>query len=111
MLLMVMSLGGCFVSPSCYAHMTHMLMSLADGKVAVCLEGGYNLKAISVSAVAVAKTLMGEPPPKMEIPKINKEAARILAKVQAHQAPYWECEGRHRSYSYRHPASDIQPST
>ncbi|CCT73422.1 related to histone deacetylase A [Fusarium fujikuroi] len=99
-------LGGCFVSPSCYAHMTHMLMSLADGKVAVCLEGGYNLKAISVSAVAVAKTLMGEPPPKMEIPKINKEAARILAKVQAHQAPYWECM---RTGIVRIP-TDIQPT-
>ncbi|KAK5988684.1 Histone deacetylase clr3 [Cladobotryum mycophilum] len=84
-------LGGCFVTPACYAHMTHMLMSLADGRVAVCLEGGYNLQAISNSAVAVAKTLMGEPPPKMELPRINKEAARILAKVQAYQAPYWEC--------------------
>ena len=31
-------LGGCFVSPACYAHMTHMLMSLASGKVVVCLE-------------------------------------------------------------------------
>jgi histone deacetylase 6 len=84
-------LGGCFVTPACYAHMTHMLMSLAGGKLAVCLEGGYNLKAISDSAVAVAKTLLGDPPPKMEVPKINKEAARLLAKVQAHQAPYWEC--------------------
>jgi len=84
-------LGGCFVTPACYAHMTHMLMSLADGKVAVCLEGGYNLAAISNSSVAVARTLMGEPPPKMVIPSINKEAARILAKVQAHQAPYWQC--------------------
>ena len=84
-------LGGCFVTPPCYAHMTHMLMSLAEGKVAVCLEGGYNLKAISQSALAVARTLMGEPPPRMEIPKINKEAARVLAKVQAYQAPYWEC--------------------
>ena len=84
-------LGGCFVTPACYAHMTHMLMSLAEGKLAVCLEGGYNLKAISNSAVAVARTLMGEPPPKLQIPKINKEAARVLAKVQAYQAPYWEC--------------------
>lgn len=84
-------LGGCFVTPPCYAHMTHMLMSLADGKVAVCLEGGYNLQAISNSAVAVARTLMGEPPPRMKVPKINKEAARTLAKVQAYQAPYWEC--------------------
>jgi len=31
-------LGGCFVTPSCYAHMTHMLMGLANGKVSVCLE-------------------------------------------------------------------------
>ncbi|ETS79135.1 hypothetical protein PFICI_08988 [Pestalotiopsis fici W106-1] len=84
-------LGGCFVTPGCYAHMTHMLMSLAGGKVAVCLEGGYNLKAISQSALAVARTLMGEPPPQMQIPRIDKTAARVLAKVQATHAPYWEC--------------------
>ncbi|CAK7568520.1 MAG: Histone deacetylase hda1 [Sporothrix epigloea] len=84
-------LGGCFVSPECYAHMTHMLMSLASGKVAVCLEGGYNLEAISASALAVARTLMGEPPPQIEIPKLRKDAARLLARVQAYQAPYWEC--------------------
>lgn len=33
-------LGGCFVSPACYAQMTHLLMTLANGKVAVCLEVG-----------------------------------------------------------------------
>lgn len=32
------TLGGCFVTPPCYGHLTHMLMSLADGKVVVCLE-------------------------------------------------------------------------
>lgn len=84
-------LGGCFVTPGCYAHMTHMLMSLAGGKVAVCLEGGYDLKAISQSALAVARTLMGEPPPQMEMPRIDKGAARVLAKVQTTHAPYWEC--------------------
>ena len=84
-------LGGCFVTPPCYAHMTHMLMSLAAGRVAVCLEGGYNLKAISQSALAVARTLMGEPPPQMGMPPLSKDAARVLARVQAAQAPYWEC--------------------
>lgn len=84
-------LGACFVTPTCYAHMTHMLMSLAGGKVAVCLEGGYNLRAISDSALAVARTLMGEPPPRMVLPKLNKEASKALARVQAFQAPYWEC--------------------
>lgn len=84
-------LGGCFVSPACYAHMTHMLMSLACGKVAVCLEGGYNLLAISNSALAVAQTLMGEPPPRMQLLGINKEADRTLQAVCAQQARFWEC--------------------
>lgn len=84
-------LGGCYVTPACYAHMTHMLMSLADGKVAVCLEGGYNLKAISRSSLAVAKTLMGEPPERITIPPINIQAAAILDQVKDTQAPYWEC--------------------
>jgi histone deacetylase 6 len=84
-------LGGCYVTPACYAHMTHMLMSLADGKVAVCLEGGYNLRAISRSALAVAKTLMGEPPERIKIPPINIEASSILDRVREFQAPYWEC--------------------
>jgi histone deacetylase 6 len=84
-------LGACFVTPACYAHMTHMLMSLANGRLAVCLEGGYNLNAISNSAVAVARTLMGEPPPQITIPKLNKEAARVLNKVQVYQSQYWQC--------------------
>lgn len=84
-------LGGCFVTPACYSHMTHMLMSLAEGKVVVCLEGGYNLRAISRSAVAVAKTLMGEPPERMAVPSLQKEAAHVLNEVRLQQAPYWEC--------------------
>jgi histone deacetylase 6 len=68
-----------------------MLMSLAGGKVAVCLEGGYDLKAISRSALAVAKTLMGEPPERMVLPPVSRDAALVLAKVKQIQAPYWEC--------------------
>ena len=40
-------LGRCRVTPACYAHLTYMLMTLAKGKVAVCLEGGYNLRVLS----------------------------------------------------------------
>lgn len=84
-------LGGCFVTPPCYSQMTHMLMSLAGGKVAVCLEGGYNLKAISKSALAVAKTLMGEPPERMLLPPLNHAAANTLDSVQRIQSRYWNC--------------------
>ncbi|KAH8590191.1 histone deacetylase [Bisporella sp. PMI_857] len=85
-------LGGCYVTPACYAHMTHMLMSLAEGKVAVCLEGGYNLAAISVSALAVAKTLMGEAPPKSDtFQPLNEGADAVLREVKKHHAAYWSC--------------------
>lgn len=31
-------LGGCLVSPEGYAHMTHLLMGLAGGRIALVLE-------------------------------------------------------------------------
>ncbi|XP_057517434.1 histone deacetylase 15 isoform X2 [Amaranthus tricolor] len=53
-------LGGCDVTPAGYACMTHMLSSLAGGRMLVILEGGYNLRSISSSATAVIKALLGE---------------------------------------------------
>lgn len=86
------------MSPACYAHMTHMLMSLANGKVAVCLEGGYNFKAISMSALAVTKTLMGEPPDRLLPTQATASAVDTVEKVRAIQAKHWKCifpKGQH----------------
>ncbi|KAJ5958003.1 Histone deacetylase class II [Penicillium vulpinum] len=82
-------LGGCFVSPACYAQMTHMLMTLANGKVAVCLEGGYNFKSISKSALAVTKTLMGEPPDRMLSSSPTDSAVAAVRRVRSIQSQYW----------------------
>ncbi|KAL8850191.1 MAG: hypothetical protein Q9221_004877 [Calogaya cf. arnoldii] len=89
-------LGGCFVTPTCYAHMTHMLMSLANGKLVVCLEvsplgkredtpgllifrqGGYDLDSISRSALAVTRTLLGEPPDRIEQTRPTKSGAATV---------------------------------
>jgi histone deacetylase 6 len=82
-------LGGCFVSPACYAHMTSQLMSLANGKIAVCLEGGYNFVAISKSALAVTRTLMGEPPDRLQLTQASDIAVRTVEKVKHIQSRYW----------------------
>ena len=82
-------LGGCFVTPPCYAQMTHMLMSLAGGKIAVCLEGGYNFGAISKSALAVTRTLMGEPPDRLQATGATQSAIDTIAKVRTVQSKYW----------------------
>ena len=84
-------LGLCFVSPACYAQMTHMLMSLADGKVVACLEGGYNLKAIANSALAVTKTLMGQAPPRIPSVEATDSGLRTIFEVIEHQSQNWKC--------------------
>ncbi|KAI9807599.1 MAG: hypothetical protein M1825_005539 [Sarcosagium campestre] len=82
-------IGGCFVNPACYAHMLHGLMSLADGKVVVCLEGGYNLESISKSALAVTRTLMGEPPERMGPLSASALAEADVQKAIRVQSAYW----------------------
>lgn len=84
-------LGGCKVTPAGYAHMTHMLMSLADGKVAVCLEGGYNLESIARSATAVGRTLMGEPPERLENTNPTMSGVDDIKLVLRQQSKFWSC--------------------
>lgn len=82
-------LGRCYVSPAGYAQMTHMLMSLAKGKVVVCLEGGYNLRAIADSALAVTRTLMGEPPDSITKSDPTKEGVDVVHMVVRQQSRFW----------------------
>ncbi|KAF2165028.1 hypothetical protein M409DRAFT_55934 [Zasmidium cellare ATCC 36951] len=83
-------LGKCEVTPTGYAHMTHMLMSLAGGKVAVCLEGGYNLESIARSATAVARTLMGEPPDRLLDTEPTKSGVDDVKRVLRQQSRFWK---------------------
>lgn len=84
-------LGGCFVSPAAYAHMTHMLMQIAKGKVVACLEGGYNLRSIAVSALAMTRTLMGEPPERLRNLTPTPSAVRTIQQVIRTQSAFWKC--------------------
>ncbi|KAG4304709.1 hypothetical protein PORY_001762 [Pneumocystis oryctolagi] len=84
-------IGECFVTPVGYAHMTHMLMGLAEGKLVAVLEGGYNLDSISKSALAVTKTLIGEPPPELKMIKPSDACIHVVQKVIAEHSKYWNC--------------------
>ncbi|KAF2016574.1 hypothetical protein BU24DRAFT_346359 [Aaosphaeria arxii CBS 175.79] len=86
-------LGGCHVTPACYAHMTHMLMRLAQGKIAVCLEGGYNLRSIARSALAVTRTLMLQPPDRLaeDLGPPKESCVHTIEQVKREQSKYWKC--------------------
>ncbi|CAL1542444.1 unnamed protein product [Lymnaea stagnalis] len=65
-------LGGYSVTPAGYAHMTHMLMGLANGRVVLALEGGYNLRSIAESMAACTSVLLGDQCP--ALPSLNANA-------------------------------------
>ncbi|XP_054255678.1 polyamine deacetylase HDAC10 [Indicator indicator] len=78
-------------TPEVFAHLTHFLKQLANGKLCVILEGGYHLKSLSESVCMTVKTLLGDP-----IPQITGEMAPCLSAVESIQnvraahKPYWK---------------------
>jgi histone deacetylase 6 len=93
-------LGECHVSPTGYAQMTYDLASLANGKLVVALEGGYNLDAIARSALSVTQVLLGEtPPPGPAGANPSYLASDTLKEVEKVQARHWK--------SIRRPAYDM----
>ena len=72
--------------------MTHHLKSLANGKVVVALEGGYNLNSISLSMTMVTKALLGDPMPHLAPYKKPLESAiKTVSDTMKSIAPYWSC--------------------
>ena len=51
------------VTPAFYSHLLSPLLSLAEGKTAVILEGGYCLQSLAEGAALTLKTLLGDPCP------------------------------------------------
>ncbi|XP_062890991.1 histone deacetylase 6 isoform X3 [Mobula hypostoma] len=86
------SQGNMLVSPACFAHLTHMLMPLATGKLILSLEGGYNLRATAESACACLKILLGDPCPQLEVPYLPRQSAlESISSVIAAHRKYWKC--------------------
>ena len=70
--------------------MTRMLSSLAQGRLAVLLEGGYNLESISHSMAMCAKALLSDPlPPLANTGQLNPAAVDTIRRIVRHQSPYW----------------------
>ena len=71
--------------------MTHMLKGLANGKLLIALEGGYDLNSIAVSALACMNVLLGDAPDIIDsnlVPK--KECIETIELVRNVQQKYWK---------------------
>merc|ERR1719158_2690626 len=88
-------LGGYKVSPAMYGYMTHQLSALAEGRVVVALEGGYNLATISDCATQCAKALLGDPLPLIKVGEAKESALQTVRDVIKEQSEFWSCMAVH----------------
>lgn len=80
------------ITPACYAHLLAPLMTLASGRVAVILEGGYCLQSLAEGASLTLRTLLGDPCPLLVEPvasPCDSMRETILNCLHAHR-PYWK---------------------
>lgn len=79
------------LTPAVYSHLCHSLMALANGKIAVVLEGGYCISSLSESAALTLRTLLGYPCPLIGpvLPYHDSLISSVLDVVWALR-PYWK---------------------
>ncbi|PSC68929.1 histone deacetylase 15 isoform X1 [Micractinium conductrix] len=84
-------IGGCHLTPECYAHMAAQLQLVAP--TVALLEGGYNLLSTAKGTEAVLRVLLGERPPAMPAPErpACAYAMAVIAQVMRIQSRYWDC--------------------
>jgi acetoin utilization deacetylase AcuC-like enzyme len=83
-------LGEMRVTPEGFAAMTARLQRLAGGRIVLALEGGYNLAAMSASAAACLRRLLGANGAGVPAPRaVSPIAERALAGVLRAQSPWW----------------------
>lgn len=74
---------------------THWLSSLANGKLILCLEGGYNVNSISYAMVMCSKAMLGDPMPMLQLsPRYsgcNQSCMETLRNVANTHSLYWKC--------------------
>ncbi|XP_061419491.1 histone deacetylase 4-like isoform X1 [Lethenteron reissneri] len=86
-------LGGYKLTASCFGHLVRQLMSVANGRVVLSLEGGHELGALCDGTEACLHALLGDqldPLPKDVLDqRPNQNAAETLEKVINIQGKYW----------------------
>ncbi|XP_017293313.1 polyamine deacetylase HDAC10 [Kryptolebias marmoratus] len=84
--------GKMCATPEIFAHLTHLLMNLAGGKLCVVLEGGYNLTSLAQSVCQTVQTLLGDPLPRLaNLSGPCRSALESLQCVRSAHRQYWSC--------------------
>ena len=92
-------IGGYLVSTACFAYLTRQLRQLANGRVVLALEGGFNLDVLAEASEQCVRALLDLPIDKIEEGELARRpcaaATETLQKTLAIQTPYWDALRRH----------------
>lgn len=80
------------VTPGFYGHIVSLLSSLANGRIAVCLEGGYFLPSLSEGAAMILRSLLGDSVAKLgPLERPHEEVIKVINDLKYYLRPVWKC--------------------
>ena len=80
------------VTPAAYGHLIHTLMSFAEGRVGVFLEGGYFVESLAEGVAMSLRALLGEPCLSLEaLPCPDNSTVETNLNVISMQRSIWQC--------------------
>uniref|UniRef100_A0A023GDE3 Protein deacetylase HDAC6 n=1 Tax=Amblyomma triste TaxID=251400 RepID=A0A023GDE3_AMBTT len=84
-------LGHCRVTPDAYAHLTHLLLPLANGRVILALEGGYNLSKLPSAVCHCVGALLGHQLPQLRPAVPTLSAVESIRRTMGAHRRFWPC--------------------
>lgn len=80
------------VTPGFYGHIVSLLSGLANGKIAVCLEGGYFLPSLAEGAAMTLRSLLGDSVAKLgPLGQPHEEVIKTINDLKYYLRPVWKC--------------------
>nr|CAI5816896.1 unnamed protein product [Callosobruchus analis] len=98
------------ISPHFFSHLISLLSGLADGKVVVCLEGGYFLESLAEGVACSLKALLGDVPHPLNIhskPTVKDSLQKVINNAKYFLRDYWECFKHEPSFDYPKDSGDL----
>ncbi|XP_059483409.1 histone deacetylase 6 isoform X2 [Neocloeon triangulifer] len=84
------------LTPALYAHLTNLLSVLANGKLAILMEGGYCLRSLAESAAHTLRALLGDPcQPLGNLPAPSESICESIVNTLYCLRPFWDAFKHH----------------
>lgn len=89
------------VTPHFYGHLITLLSGLANGKIVVCLEGGYFPESLAEGVACTLKALLGDTcHPISAKPEVNSSLIEVINNTKYFLRKFWKCFEQEPLFSY-----------